>query len=581
MTDTGIARWEQYNEAARRSFGQGNLPEAEEYFQAAIREAEVIGAESPQLASSLNALGQLRLQAKDLVGAEEYLGRALAIREKIYGPEHHALVSSLNNIGALHDAKGELDSADAALRRALAICEQQLQPSHPDLALALNNLSRLCFKRRDFSQADRFLLRLLEIKRALGKDHPEVATVLGALGRLRHAVGRHDQAEQLWRQALAIRERAFAPNDPLIATTLESLADCCAPQAGRIGDAIAHRERALAIRVAAGNAGEPVLAAARRKLEELKARASGDLRGEPAAPPPPPRSSRELPSPVTAEDAASYTPGRASGGNELPWLDAGPSAGERVSQPIELASVEQQFAAPPQRPPQPPPAPSAPPPLQITHAAPPPFAAPPPPARELAIDEGFAPPPPRAPEPVRSVSAPPPRRSSPRPVPMETTGPRAAIREEYDEPRPRGRWLRRIVMTLVLAVLATGGWVAYVRGYVHPLALLSAAFETVARHAPSPGGGDSVAPAPRRSQEAVPDIVVPESLVSASTDSAARDTVPDDGLHPKVKVDIAGVPAGASQLDSLSTAIDQTTKAKLDSAERARPAVKQPAPARP
>jgi len=165
---------------------------------------------------------------------------------------------------------------------------------------------------------------------------------------------------------------------------------------------------------------------------------------------------------------------------------------------------------------------------------------------------------------------------------MDATGPRPTIRDEYYEPRPPRRWLRRLVTTVFLAALATGGWVAYVRGYVHPLALLSAAFETVARHAPSPRTADSVAPAPRRSQEAVPDIIVPESLVSASTDSASREAVPDDGLHPRVKVDIAGTSApGASQIDSLSTAIDQTTKAKLDSAERARAAAKQPAPLKP
>ena len=165
---------------------------------------------------------------------------------------------------------------------------------------------------------------------------------------------------------------------------------------------------------------------------------------------------------------------------------------------------------------------------------------------------------------------------------METTGPRPTIREEYYEPRPPRRWLRRLVTLIFLAGLATGGWVAYVRGYVRPLALLSAAFETVARHAPTPKGADSVAPAPRRPQEAVPDIIVPESLVSASTDSAARDTVPDDGLNPKVKVDITGTArAGASEIDSLSTAIDQATRAKLDSAERARAAAKQPAPVKP
>ncbi|HWE42111.1 MAG TPA: tetratricopeptide repeat protein, partial [Gemmatimonadaceae bacterium] len=221
MSETVAARWEEYNEAGRRSVGLGQLAEAEELFRAAVREGEQLGADSPHLATSLNALGQLRLQAKDLAEAERCFTRALAIRQQTYGPDSHAIVPSLNNLSSLHDARGETDKAVELLKRSLEISEKALGGSHPEVTVALNNLAKLYFKRRDFSKADRVLLRLLETKRALGKDHPEVATVLGSLAKLRQAVGKHGPAEQLWRQALAIRERAFAPDDPILATTLE------------------------------------------------------------------------------------------------------------------------------------------------------------------------------------------------------------------------------------------------------------------------------------------------------------------------------------------------------------------------
>lgn len=592
MTDTATARWEQYNEAGRRSFGQGQLAEAEEYFQAAIREGEVLGAESPQLAASLNSLGQLRLQAKDLAGAEQHLGRALAIREKVYGADHHALVSSLNNLGALHDAKGELDRAQEALQRALGICEQHLQPSHPDLALALNNLARLHIKRRDFPTADRLLLRLLEIKRALGKDHPEVATVLGALAKLRHVVGRNDQAEQLWRQALAIRERAFAPNDLLLATTLESLADCCAPQSGRIADAIAHRERALEIRLTTSGPGHPSVATAQAKLDELRRRARGE---QPAAspPPPPPRSSREAPRPVTSQEVPNFTGNRPSGGAELPWLDPEQPPSERVSQQIELASVEPQVVAPPPAPPVLPAPPAPPlqfaplmPPAPVTPPVPPQLPpslfAPAPPPRDLGISEGFAP----SAQPPRPAPPPPRRSSGARPAPRRSSEERAEFHYAESLPATGGGRLRRFVTTLFLLALVGGGWYAVAQGYVHPLAILSRVFEMVASHAPSvePAKARASSP-PRRSATPAPEIVVPESLVSASTepaaaagaDGATRDSTSDDALHPKVKVDVSDTTGdGAYQIDALSRAIDRSTQAKLDSADRARIAAKLP-----
>ena len=38
MSETVAARWEEYNEAGRRSVGLGQLAEAEELFRAAVRE---------------------------------------------------------------------------------------------------------------------------------------------------------------------------------------------------------------------------------------------------------------------------------------------------------------------------------------------------------------------------------------------------------------------------------------------------------------------------------------------------------------------------------------------------------------
>ena len=347
MSETVAARWEEYNEGGRRSFGLGQFAEAEELFRAAVREGEQLGADSPHLATSLNALGQLRLQAKDFAEAETCFTRALAIREKTYGADSHAIAPSLNNLSALHDAKGETEKAVELLRRSLAITEQALGASHPDVALALTTLAKLHFKRRDFAKADRLLLRLLETKRALGKDHPEVATVLGSLAKLRQAVNKHGAAEQLWRQSLSIRERAFAPNDPILATTLENVADCCAAQDGKLLDAIALRERALLIREAAVGAGHPSVATARAKLGELRARPGGAA--APAAPNvAPPRSSQEVPSPLLSHEVPPYAAGQSAPTPNLPWiqLDAEPT-GERPAPHLELMGREPPMPMPP------------------------------------------------------------------------------------------------------------------------------------------------------------------------------------------------------------------------------------------
>lgn len=421
-----LARWEQYNEAGQRSLSNGQLPEAAQALQAAIAEAEQLGPESSQLAATLHALGQLRMQAKEYAAAQEYLERALGMRERTLGREHLSLAPTLTALASIHESRGELEPAEERLRRALEINEQQVGAAHPDVATTLNGLAKLLFKRREFTKADRLLIRLLEIKRALGKEHPEVAAVLASLARLRQVVGKPDQGEQLWRQALAIRERNFSPNDPLLATTLEQLADCCAAQTGKLADAMALRERALAIRESALGAGHPSVAAARAKLEALQgsppsAQAAADVL---ELDPPFLRTSQEIPMPALP------SPPGLPAISELPIVPAMPSA------EFPSLAIETRLSPPSSLPPIAPataPVPSFAPPLAMPAPAPArfefnalPVAPPAPPA--LTLSESVAPEAPRRTAPSRKA-----RRADDR-VPDER--PRAAQHRDRPAPNP-------------------------------------------------------------------------------------------------------------------------------------------------
>ena len=284
MTDTIEARWEAHNEAGRRYFSQGDYPNAEQAFVAAIREATALGGDNVRLASSLSNLGQLKYKQKDLAQAEALFRRSLAIRETVLGPEHFGLVQNLNNLAALHYARGELEQAEPLFRRALTISEKALGEDHADVAVTLNNLARLYFRRNDFKNAAPLLLRLLAIKQeALGASHPEVAAILTSLAKVRYAEGEYDAGEQLARRALGIREKIHVPNDPAIATALETLAEICGAR-GKRDEEMDLRTRALAIREASMGADHPTVAASRATLElrrvSVETVAMGEISGE-------------------------------------------------------------------------------------------------------------------------------------------------------------------------------------------------------------------------------------------------------------------------------------------------------------
>ncbi len=67
-----------------------------------------------------------------------------------------------------------------------------------------------------YAQAEPLYKRSLAIReKALGPDHPDVATSLNNLAELYRAQNQYAQAEPLYKRSLAIREKAFGVSHPL------------------------------------------------------------------------------------------------------------------------------------------------------------------------------------------------------------------------------------------------------------------------------------------------------------------------------------------------------------------------------
>jgi hypothetical protein len=61
------------------------------------------------------------------------LNRALAIEKKVLGPEHPDVAGTLNNLGNVYDDQGNYPLAEQALSRALAIEEKVQGPERPEV----------------------------------------------------------------------------------------------------------------------------------------------------------------------------------------------------------------------------------------------------------------------------------------------------------------------------------------------------------------------------------------------------------------------------------------------------------------
>ena len=128
------------------------------------------------------------------------------------------LVRARVNLGNLEAGAGRWKQAEGQYRRAL-----EVEPSDPD---ALNNLAHvLLASGGNLEEAEAMYREALAIDRtALGNNHPEVASRLINLVVLLGELGRREEAEPLAREAVEMRRRVLGPRHPAMANTLDALA---------------------------------------------------------------------------------------------------------------------------------------------------------------------------------------------------------------------------------------------------------------------------------------------------------------------------------------------------------------------
>ena len=239
----------------------------------------------PEHAAALLRMGAVKQDAGAYSEAEELFRRALEIGERSVGADNPSLIPALTSLASARVMCGKLNDAQQLAVRAVAISERGPAEHEPDVAILINDLARLCLKQSAHAVAEPLLLRLLEMKRSKGEDHPEVGTVLASLATVQHALGRHESAEQLWRRVLEIRERTLAPNHFSLAIALEHLAEACAAR-GKIVEALQLFQRAQTIRELTLGAGHPSLRIARDRIADLQLQAGESLDAAHEAPVP-------------------------------------------------------------------------------------------------------------------------------------------------------------------------------------------------------------------------------------------------------------------------------------------------------
>ena len=107
-------------------------------------------------------------------------------------------------------------------RRAIEIDEKALGKEHPDVATDYNNLAVLLQDQGKHAEAEALVRRAIEIdEKTLGKDHPGVASDCNRLALLLQDRRKYVEAEPLFRRAIEIDEKTLGKEGPDVAPRLQ------------------------------------------------------------------------------------------------------------------------------------------------------------------------------------------------------------------------------------------------------------------------------------------------------------------------------------------------------------------------
>lgn len=196
----------------------------------AIRE-RVLGKDHPDTASSCNNIGIVYANKGDYEQAEKWYRKALGMRERALGKNHPDTAASYNNLGGFYARKGDYDESLAWFRKALAIHERVLGVEHPSTASNYANIGSVYIGKQQYAQALKWLRKSLHATRRLfGDDHAKVAKGYNNIGSAYSGMGENDQALTWYKKALAIQERVHGKDHPDVAASYNNIG-------------IAHREK--------------------------------------------------------------------------------------------------------------------------------------------------------------------------------------------------------------------------------------------------------------------------------------------------------------------------------------------------
>lgn len=218
---TPVDTAQRLNTQGNRAAEASNYSEAEGLYQESIRIWRSLGPDfEGHLAGSLLNFGVALSGDGQRPAASKILEEALALHRKMLGNNHHRTVANMNLLASNYLMLGNPERAELLLQEALPI-EREFYPEDIQTARTLEGLSSLMLRRDQAREALPLSEEALRIAiRTTGEESVDTALAYTSVGEAHRFNGSNERALPLLRKARALYEKALGADHPRVATLL-------------------------------------------------------------------------------------------------------------------------------------------------------------------------------------------------------------------------------------------------------------------------------------------------------------------------------------------------------------------------
>lgn len=190
------------------------------HFKDAVRLAQELQPHDQRLVTALDYLGNSYM-GRDWQAAQAAFEQELKVAEELYGPQSPNLVGPMQSLGTNALLQGDYVTAKSFYGGATALSAKAFGENSQNMADSLMIEARVDLKQKAYDKAESYYTRAANIYQALnGADSPVVLRSLGGLCDIYESEGKVAQAVPCEQRVLAIIEKQYGPNSPMLVAVL-------------------------------------------------------------------------------------------------------------------------------------------------------------------------------------------------------------------------------------------------------------------------------------------------------------------------------------------------------------------------